>query len=282
MRWYLVISALLVVVAYPAAHADLQDRLNSRWRGAWVIVNAELYSNCDSVYANNRVNGDLIRGIGRVKLSTGELAKVYKVDVKRHRVDVLLDLNESILIEYQDGPFTLYREASCRVELLVDTGGQRTKKLGTGDIEALFAPWLERYARQTEAEHSPNWNRRARQAYPENYEQTLAEYRIWQVEQHNQLVEERINDSIEQASQLLVAVSENGDFGVGLGYGLMAMKENIRGNCDRLLASNPGTYEEPYDAPNRTWANGYTTGQHLGYYVELAQRLRGCFTVQEN
>ena len=214
MRWYLGISALLFVVAFPAAHADLQDRLNSRWRGAWVIVNAELYSNCDSTYTNNRVNGDLIRGIGRVTLSTGELARVHKVDVKRRRIDILLDLNESILIEYQDGPFTLYREASCRVELLVDTGGQRTKKLGTGDIEALFAPWLERYTRQTQAEHSANWNRRARQAYPENYEQTLAEYRIWQVEQHNQLVEERINDSIEQASQLLVAVSENGDFGV--------------------------------------------------------------------
>ncbi len=281
MRWYLGISTLLLVVAFPAAHADLQDRLNSRWRGAWVIVNGELYSNCDSVYANNRVSGDIIRGIGRVKLSTGELARVHKVDVKRKRIDIMLNLNESILIEYQDGPFTLYREASCRVELLVDTGG-RTKKLGTGDVEALFAPWLERYARQTEAEHSPSWNRRARRPYPENYEQTLADYRIWQVEQHNQLVEERINDSIDQASQLLVAVSENGDFGVGLGYGLVTMKANIRGDCDRLLASNPGTYIKPYDAPNPAWADGYETGQHLGYHIELAQRLRGCFTVPEN
>ena len=177
MRWCLSIFALFLVMTSPVAHADLEDRLNSRWRGAWVIVNGELYSNCDSTYTDNRVSGDLVSGKGRVALPSGELAKVRRVDVKRRRVDVFLDLNESVLIEYQDGPFTLYREASRRVELLVDTGG-RTKKLGTGDIEALFAPLLERYARVTEAEHSPNWNRRARQSYPENYEQTLAEYRI--------------------------------------------------------------------------------------------------------
>lgn len=281
MRWYLSIFALFLAMTSPVAHADLEDRLNSRWRGAWVIVNGELYSNCDSTYANNRVSGDLIRGNGRVALPTGELAKVRRVDVKRRRVDVFLDLKENVLIEYDEGPFTLYREASCRVELLVDTRG-RTKNLGTGDVEALFAPLLERYARLTEAEHSANWNRRARQTYPENYEQTLAEYRIWQVEQHNHLVEERINDSIEQASQLLVDVSQDSDFGAGLGYGLVTMKENIRGDCDRLLASNPGTYEKSYDAPNPTWANGYETGQHLGYYIELARRLRGCFTPPAN
>ncbi len=282
MRWCLSIFALFLVMTSPVAHADLQDRLNSRWRGAWVIVNGELYSNCDSTYTDNRVSGDLIRGNGRVALPTGELAKVRRVDVKRRRVDVFLDLNENVLIEYQEGPFTLYREASCRVELLVDTAGRRTKKLGTGDIEVLFALLLERYARLADAEHSPNWNRRARQAYPENYEQILAEYRIWQVERHNHLVEERINESIEQASQLLVDVSQDSDFGTGLGYGLVAMKENIRGDCDRLLASNLGTYEKSYDAPNPTWANGYETGQRLGYYIELAWRLSGCFTVPAN
>lgn len=157
MRWCLSIFALFLVMTSLVAHADLEDRLNSRWRGAWVIVNGELYSNCDSTYTNNRVSGDLISGNGRVALPTGELAKVRRVDVKRRRVDVFLDLKENVLIEYQEGPFTLYREASCRVELLVDTAG-RTKKLGTGDIEVLFALLLERYARLADAEHSPNWN----------------------------------------------------------------------------------------------------------------------------
>lgn len=282
MHWYLSIFTLLLAMTSPLAHADLEDRLNARWRGAWVIVNGELYSNCDSTYTDNRVSGDLIGGNGRVALPTGELAKVRRVDVKRRRVDVFLDLKEDILIEYQHGPFTLYREASCRVELLIDTAGQRTKKLGTDDIEVLFAPLLERYARLTEAEHSPNWNRRARQAYPENYEQTLAEYRVWQIEEHNRLVEERINDSIEEASQLLANVSQHSDFGAGLGYGLVAMKENIGGDCDRLLASNPGTYRKSYDAPNPTWANGYETGQHLGYHVELTRRLHDCFRPPAN
>ncbi len=282
MRWSLSIFALFLAMTLPLAHADLEDRLNSRWRGAWVIVNGELYSNCDSSYTDNRVSGDLIRGNGRVALPTGELAKVRRVDVKRRRVDIFLDLKEDVLIEYQEGPFTLYREAACRVELLVDTAGRRTKNLGVDDIEAQFVLLLERHARLADIEHSANWNRRARQAYPENYEQTLAEYRIWQVEQHNYLVEERINDSIEQASQLLVNVSRHSDFGVGLGYGLVAMKENIAGDCNRLLASNPGTYEKSYDTPNPTWASGYETGQHLGYYIELARRLHSCFKPPAN
>jgi hypothetical protein len=277
MRCYLSIFAVFLAMTSPLAYADLEDRLNSRWRGAWVIVNGELYSNCDSTYTDNRVSGDLIRGNGRVAMPTGELAKVRRIDVKRRRVDVFLDLKENVLIEYQEGPFTLYREASCRIELLVDTAGRRTKNLTVDNIEAQFTRLFERYARLAEVEHSPNWNRRARQAYPEDYEQTLAEYHVWQAEKHNRLVEQRIDDAIEQASQLLVTVSQDKNFGAGLGYGLAAMKENIGGDCDRLLASNPGTYEKFYDAPNPTWANGYETGQHLGYYVELTRRLRGCF-----
>ncbi len=77
-------------------------------------------------------------------------------------------------------------------------------------------------------------------------------------------------------------MSQDNDFGSELDYDLAAIKENIRGDCDRLLASSPGTYEKSYDALNPTWANGYETGQHLGCYVELARRLQGCFTTPEN
>ncbi len=77
-------------------------------------------------------------------------------------------------------------------------------------------------------------------------------------------------------------MSQDNDFGSELDYDLAAIKENIRGDCDRLLASSPGTYEKSYDALNPTCANSYETGQHLGCYVELARRLQGCFTTPEN
>ncbi len=77
-------------------------------------------------------------------------------------------------------------------------------------------------------------------------------------------------------------MSQDNDFGSELDYDLAAIKENISGDCDRLLASNPGTYEKSYDAPSPTGANGYETGQHLGYYVELTRRLRGCFRLPAN
>ena len=77
-------------------------------------------------------------------------------------------------------------------------------------------------------------------------------------------------------------MSQDNDFGSELDYDLAAIKENILGDCDRLLASSPGTYEKSYDAPSPTGTNGYETGQHLGYYVELTRRLRGCFRLPAN
>ena len=186
--------ALALAALCPIARADLQDDLNARWRGAWVVITGEVYSNCNGLTTDNRISGDLIMGSGREAFAPGELARVSKVDAKRHRVDVMLDIAEPVLIEYQDGPFTLYREASCPIELLVDFGDERTKDLGVAGVETQFDLWLERYARLEDAELSASWNRRERADYPDDYEQTLAAYEDWKVEQHNQLVAQRTED----------------------------------------------------------------------------------------
>jgi hypothetical protein len=131
-------SILTLIGVSPLAHADLQDDLNARWRGAWVIVTGELYSNCNGQTTDNRINGDLISGNGRFAFAPGELARVTRVDARRRRVDVFLDIYEGMLIEYEDGPFTLYREVSCPVELLVEYGGTRTRDLGVAGVEEQF------------------------------------------------------------------------------------------------------------------------------------------------
>jgi len=265
------------------ARAGMQDDLNDRWRGAWVVVEGELYSNCDGTYTNNESKGRLIRGEGRVILPAGELAKVHKMDLKRRRVDVFLDIQEPVLQGYRDGPFVLYREEACQVELMIaipDGGGGDLER-----IEAELDVLLERYPLLAEARRSPAWNRRERRSYPPDYEKTVAEHRAWKAEAFNRGVEDRIRDSVSRSSRLLQGVHsvERSDVRVqeefknGFFQGLNLMTGSIRGSCQQLFASRPSTYARNLNPPNRAWAEGFAAGQQLAYHVGLAERLQGCF-----
>jgi hypothetical protein len=271
-------SALLMLIAISsAARADIQSDLNARWRGAWLIVTGDISSNCNGLTTDNRINGDLVSGKGRFAFEPGELARVKKVDAKRSRVDVSLELKEGVLIEYQDGPFTLYREASCQAELEIDFGNSRTKDLGIAAVEAQFGEWFERYARLDEATGSPSYNHRVRDAYPEDYASTLAAYEQWKIDQHNQLVASRIADSSEKTALLLAQVHADSEFGAGLSEGIPAMRDAMNDNCDALLKSSPATFAKSAEAPNESWGDGYKIGQQLAYHVELGRRLGRCF-----
>ncbi len=271
------LSLFTLLSVSPLVHADLQDDVNARWRGAWVIVTGEIYSNCNGATTNNRISGDLVSGRGRVIFEPGELARVARVDVRRRRVDVFLDVRENMLLDYQDGPFTLYREASCPVELEFDYGDTRTRDLGIGGIEAQLHQWFERHARLEDAESSPSWNGRVRDDYPLDYEETLAAYEAWQIDQHNLLIDHKIAESNEQSGNLLAQVSSDSEFGAGLSFGIAAMREDLSDECDRLVASEPATFARSYEAPNPDWGNGYKTGQQLAYHIEISRRLPGCY-----
>jgi hypothetical protein len=270
-------SILALLGVSPMVCADLQDDVNARWRGAWVIVSGEIYSNCNGTTTDNLINGDLVSGNGRFAFEPGELARITRVDVRRRRVDVFLEISEGVLFEYQEGPFTLYREAACPLELLFDYGDARTRDLGVTGIEAQFNRWFERHARLEDAESSASWNGRVRDEYPEDYELTLAAHEEWKIEQHNLLVKEKIEHSTEQTRYLLARVNTDSQFGAGLGYGIAAMREDLSDDCGRLVASEPATFARAYEAPNPDWGNGFKTGQELAYHIEVARRLNGCY-----
>ena len=214
------VAAAVLVGFAPLAQAGVEDQLESRWEGAWLIIDGQVSSNCNGLGTNNQVNGDLISGRGFREFPPGELGQVKDINVKRRRVDVTIALEEPVLIEYQDGPFTLYREASCKVELQMDFGDERTKDLGVDGIESQFESWFERYARRSDAEDSAAWNERERRDYPVDYEQTLAEYAAWKVEQFNSQIDARIQESADQVQRLIADVSANDDFGAGMAYGV--------------------------------------------------------------
>lgn len=281
---YLTPIFLLILSGSPA-YAGLQDDLNRNWRGAWVIVNGDVYANCDGSYTKNEVNGRLVAGEGRVILPTGELAKVHKIDLKKARVDVRLDMQEKALISYQDGPFILYREADCQIELMVRMPGGRAKELGIQGIETELDVLLDRYLSVSEAQQSPSWNRRQRKSYPPDYERTLADYRVWKVEAYNQGVQDRIDDAVDRSSRFLASIQNlrtSGDryreeFANALVYGIILMTENLRGSCEQLLESQPGHYAQRVNVSSRAATDGYNIGQQLAFYVTIASQLQSCY-----
>ena len=117
MKRNLMVAALIFLLTGVTLAGSLEKEVKGEWLGAWVVTGVESYSDCGSAHTNNRINGSLVKSKGDHRFQPGELAKINKIDVKKSRLDLLLTLAEPMLIPYQEGPFTLYREAQCKIEL---------------------------------------------------------------------------------------------------------------------------------------------------------------------
>ena len=102
-----------------------ESEVRALWRGAWVVLQVNSYSACSGAYTDNEVRGPLVSSRGAHRFEQGELARVAKIGVKRKKIEVRLDIAEPLLWAHREGPFTLYDEISCRVEM--DTGAIRPR-----------------------------------------------------------------------------------------------------------------------------------------------------------
>ncbi len=263
----------------PAAlAAGLEGDLNARWRGAWVILKVESYSNCDSSHTNNQVNGQLVSSKGRHAFPAGELAKVKKLDLKRARVDVLLEVAEPRLVAFEDGPFRLFNEAFCLEELMVRIPREDVKGKDLAALEDALSAVMERHTTRDKATASPNWNRRKRRPFPEDYQRTLAEYSQWKEEQRLLAIRERIDESLDKAAAILRGVSPNAEYADGFTYGIESMRDARFGDCGQLMSGSFYSYQKnaPQGSFSQQWKEGYREGQQLTYFLELARRLSPC------
>lgn len=270
----------ILLVSFWVRAGGPQDALNARWRGAWVILRVESYSNCDSSHTNNLINGRLVSSKGRETFTAGELVKVKKLDLKRARIDVLLELVEPRLLAFEDGPFRLFDEARCLQELMVEVPRADVKAKDLAALEEALRAVMERHATRLEATASPNWNRRKRRPYPEDYQQTLAQYNQWKGEQRLIAIGERIEDSLAKGSAILRGVSPNAEYADGFTYGIESMRGARFGDCDQMMNGNFYGYRQtaPKESYSRQWLDGYRDGQQLTYHMELARRLWPCLT----
>ena len=266
-----ILLVLLSCMLSPAARAaGLEEGLNARWRGGWVVVALPLSSTCDGFYNDNLVTGDRVESSARRRFAAGELARVERIAAKRGRLDVFLDLAEGILEERRDGPFTLYEPRECRVQLKVPV----PERADAGAAEARLAELLQLHGSEREAEASSAWNRRRREPFPENYEQTLAAYESWKATQVNAAVMARMDDAIEEAARINDRLRSDPKYLEGFGAGVDKARDRYLGDCPTLLRA---TFSPDPHGEGADWKRGYEDGQRLAWNLELLRKLKECF-----
>ena len=239
-RWMEKATTILALAALstPALAGQLEDALESRWRGAWVVMTADLYSDCAGTYTRNDVNGELIRSRGRYRFRRGELAQVKDFDLERSGLELSLSLPEPLLLSYEDGPFTLYKEARCLASLNVELPRSVVKSNDPRRIEASLQPILLRFASEEEASQSRAWNHREREAYPEDYDHTLAQHAAWKAEQTNAEIQARLDQATEETSRITDRVNSDHDYLKGFSAGIEAVRDIELSGCDDILSHN--------------------------------------------
>jgi len=279
------LAAVALAAAAPRALAeDLEDTLRSRWLGAWVLTAVETYSACDGGFSNNEVNGSRVTSRADLRFAAGELARVDKLNLKGSRVDVYLVLAEPLLVARRDGPFELFDERTCKVQLLVDVASKEIRAGNLAAVEAAIAQAVAAFGSREAAQGAPGWNRRVREPLPADYAETLARYETWRAEQVNVRLAETRERAIDEADRVVDRLDDDPRYLEGFAAGVEAMRYASAPSCDSLAASAPALAER--DAPRerrgdaaeqRAWRKGYRDGQLLAHNLAVARAVRHCF-----
>ena len=266
-----VLSAVLCLAAAPAAAQDLETVLNARYRGRWVVVSAPLQSDCAGFYTDNTYQGGSVASKGSERFEPGELARVERVDPKRERIDVFLDLGEAVLLPSTEGPFTLYNERTCKAQLKIPLPARTLadQRAAAAAVKEL----IEVHATEEEARSSPLWNRRLRADYPPDYERTLAEHAVWKASQVNAEVQARIEQALDESRRAMDRLGGGSEALESFAAGLRSRRDESYGTCDAMLTSDFAS-DGGSDAKDRA---AFVEGERLAYWVGLARELEKCF-----
>jgi len=276
-----IVGFAVVCILFGAVHATaggLDDELDGKLRGAWAILEHEVYSSCAGTYSDNQVGAAGVASKANRRFDAGELVKIDKIKVKRSRVDLLTTFSEPILVATQDGPFELHNERECKAQLIFEVPRSVIK---TGDADAVLAAIgsaVTLFSSQSAAMDSTAWNGRERKPYPDDYEQTLTRHEIWKAEQINTAVAAGIDRSITEAASAAEDIDDDTDYLAGFAAGAEKMQEIHLGDCDQLIdASFASLKKSPPSDKIKEWKRGFSDGQSLVFHTRLARDLKGCY-----
>ena len=257
--------------------SELGDRLNRELKGGWGVLDLEVYSGCGGTYSDNEVGAAGVASKAQHRFAAGELVKIDNVKVKRQRVDLMLTLGAPLRISRMDGPFELYDQRSCKVQLIVYVPREMVK---TADLDGLIDAvkrHVTLYPSRDDAELSADWNGREIEPLPEEYEETLQRHAVWKAEQTNAAVREGIDHALSEAAEVADDLDDDADYLAGFAAGSEKMSGFATTNCDSLLSVTFNSYRKsaPSDR-SKSWKDGWNDGQQLVFHILVADRLRSC------
>ncbi len=285
MKRFFLITSLLLLLLTVAFAGSFERTLESRWDGAWVVTHVETRSDCAPDRANrNRVRAGLVRGDGRHRFPSGELARVESVKVERSQVAFTLGLAEPVLVPLSDGPYTMFRESRCRMTFEVEFPRDLGKSRDVKGIETALTAALERHGSAEGARRARAYNRRKRDPYPAGYERTLIEYAAWKADRLNEKTLERLDRVLEKTSRAAQRMSNDPAYLAGYSEGARAARSmNVPGcrelqkmNFEASARKSAERYVKKGGAKSGPPRDGYEDGHLVTYGLELARRLRGC------
>jgi hypothetical protein len=270
------IAITLMVAAFSSA-SELGDRLDRELKGGWGVLDVEVYSACGGTYSDNEVGAAGVASKARHRFAAGELVKIDNVKVKRQRVDLLLTLDAPLRVSRMDGPFELFDQRSCRVQLMIFVSRELVKNANLEGLLTEVKKHITLFSSRDGAEMSDDWNGREMEPLPDDYEETLHRHTVWKAEQTNAAVRDGINHALSEAAEAIEDLDDDADYLAGFGEGSEKMGEFSVTNCDSLLSVSFTSYRKGASSDkSRTWKDGWNDGQKLVFHVLLADRLRSC------
>ncbi len=269
---------LISLVSAQVSASALADRMERDLEGAWAALRVEVYSNCSGAYNDNHANASGVSAKADRRFDAGEIVKIDRVKVKRSRVDLLLTLAEPILKSYSDGPFTLYTEAPCKVQLIFDVPRDWIKTSDHRKILSEIDLRLTTFGSLEAARSSELWSGRERDPFPEDYELTLIQHDIWKAEERNLVIQTRSDEALQTALEVASDIRTDPEYLKGFADGVEDMKSWSEDDCDRLISADfRHVSDSPPNDSNRRYKPGYRDGQELIFNLTLAKRLEGCY-----
>lgn len=282
-RCLTLLAGLGVLLAATTAVADLEGDLERIYKGAWVLTRVEIRSDCSGFFTNNDVNGTRVSSKGDYLFDAGELGRIEKLSLKSDRLELYVLVDEPRLMARREGPFTLYDERACKAEVRVALPREAMRASEAGPVNALVEDVVTTFDTREAGRHAAAWNQRVREPYPPDYEETLARYAAWKVEQENARIAEVQNAALDEASRITARVTDEPDYLRGFAAGVDALRNWSPPTCSFFASTSFFSVERGAPTPPRgvtdakAFARGYKDGQALVFHLEIARRARGCF-----
>ena len=271
----LAISLLWPAFGFAAASGDLEEALRREWLGSFVLLERAAQSDCGPLFTNNEVMSDRLVSNGAYRFEAGELGHVTKVDLKRARVDLLIELVEPLLVDFVDGPFTLANQVPCRIELLFALERPVVKRGDFASVDAALSTVAARFDAEDAARAAETYNGRQVEPLPEDHEETWNEYTRWKIAG-------AIDHAGSEIDRLQRKASYEPDPEHALGFAA-GLRHYHSPPDDCMLAAAAtasyysGSVPSGYDKDQkRDWEEGYDDGAKLAFYTTLLPRLSSC------